>query len=240
MQKNRLPRQSDCSVIGCRRRLSSNLDVSLCRRVGDPMASYNKVILVGNLTRDPEVRYTTGGTAVCDITLAVNSQWTDKRSNERKEEVSFIDVTLWGRTAEIAGEYLAKGRPVLVEGRLQQDKWDDKETGQKRSKLKVVADGMQLLGSRPESGGRESGGREGGGRESSAREGGRDSNRGDSGSRYEGGNDSGQSGSRSGNPRPASPGRASSGYADADPATDRTPDQTFYDDMPSGGDEVPF
>jgi single-strand DNA-binding protein len=117
------------------------------------MASFNKVILVGNLTRDPEVRYTTGGSAVCDITLAVNHQWTDKRTNERKEEVSFIDVTLWGRTAEIAGEYLAKGTTCPVEGRLQQDKWDDKETGQKRSKLKVVADAMQLLGGRSEGGG---------------------------------------------------------------------------------------
>ena len=116
------------------------------------MAAFNKVILLGNLTRDPEVRYTTGGTAVCDITLAINHTYTDKRSNERKEDVSFIDVTLWGRTAEIAGEYLAKGRPVLVEGRLQQDKWDDKETGQKRSKLKVVADSMQLLGGRGDAG----------------------------------------------------------------------------------------
>jgi single stranded DNA-binding protein len=86
------------------------------------MASFNKVILMGNLTRDPEVRYTTGGSAVCDITLAINHNYTDKRSNERREEVSFIDITLWGRTAEIAGEYLAKGRPVLIEGRLQQDK----------------------------------------------------------------------------------------------------------------------
>ena len=82
------------------------------------MASFNKVILVGNLTRDPEVRYIPSGAAVCDIGLAVNSQWTDRKTNERKEEVTFIDVTLWGRTAEIAGEYLAKGRPVLIEGRL--------------------------------------------------------------------------------------------------------------------------
>ena len=117
------------------------------------MASFNKVILVGNLTRDPEVRYTPSGTAVCDISLAVNSNWTDRKTNERKEEVTFIDVTLWGRTAEIAGEYLTKGRPVLIEGRLQQDRWDDKETGQKRSKLKVVADAMQLLGGRTEGGG---------------------------------------------------------------------------------------
>ena len=168
------------------------------------MASFNKVILLGNLTRDPEVRYTTGGSAVCDITLAVNYQWTDKRSNERKEEVSFIDVTLWGRTAEIAGEYLGKGRPVLIEGRLQQDKWDDKETGQKRSKLKVVADAMQLLGGKPEGGG-----------------GGNAAPRGNTG-------------------RPASaPSRSNDNYGDSD--SGRTPDQTFYDDMPSpGGDEVPF
>lgn len=125
------------------------------------MASFNKVILMGNLTRDPEVRYTTGGSAVCDISLAVSYNWTDKRTNERKEEVSFIDVTLWGRTAEIAGEYLAKGRPVLIEGRLQQDRWDDKETGQKRSKLKVIADEMRLLGGRPD-GNRPEGGSGGG------------------------------------------------------------------------------
>jgi single-strand DNA-binding protein len=172
------------------------------------MASFNKVILMGNLTRDPEVRYTTGGSAVCDITLAVNYQWTDKRSNERKEEVSFIDVTLWGRTAEIAGEYLAKGRPVLIEGRLQQDKWDDKETGQKRSKLKVVADAMQLLGGRSEGGAPGAGGGNPPAKSAAAR------------------------------PAASSP-RGNDSYADAD--SGRTPDQSFYDDMPSsGGDDVPF
>ncbi len=110
------------------------------------MASFNKVILVGNLTRDPEVRYTTGGTAVAEIGLAVNRSWTDRGSNERKEETTFIDVTLWGRTAEVAGEYLSKGRPVLIEGRLQLDQWEDRETGQKRSKLKVVGETLQLMG----------------------------------------------------------------------------------------------
>ncbi len=114
------------------------------------MASYNKVILVGNLTRDPEVRYTTGGTAVAEIGLAVNRSWTDRASNERKEETTFIDVTLWGRTAEVAGEYLSKGRPVLIEGRLQLDQWEDKDSGQKRSKLKVVGETLQMLGGRPE------------------------------------------------------------------------------------------
>ncbi|MDG1894464.1 MAG: single-stranded DNA-binding protein [Fuerstiella sp.] len=123
------------------------------------MASFNKVILVGNLTRDPEVRYTTGGTAVTDVSLAVNRQWTDRSSNERKEETTFVEVTLWGRTAEIAGEYLSKGRPCLIEGRLQLDQWEDKETGKKRSKLKVVGDTLQLLGSRGEGGGQSGGSR---------------------------------------------------------------------------------
>lgn len=125
------------------------------------MASFNRVILMGNLTRDPEVRYTTGGSAVTDIGLAVNRQWTDRSTNERKEEVTFIDVTLWGRTAEIAGEYLSKGRPCMIEGRLQLDQWEDRETGQKRSKLKVIGETLQLLGGRGEGGGGFSG--EGGG-----------------------------------------------------------------------------
>lgn len=122
------------------------------------MASFNKVILVGNLTRDPEVRYTSGGTAVTEVGLAVSRNWTDRNSNERKEETTFVDVTLWGRTAEIAGEYLSKGRPCLIEGRLQLDQWDDKETGQKRSKLKVVGESLQLLGSRSDGGGTGGGG----------------------------------------------------------------------------------
>ncbi|SFI80898.1 single-stranded DNA-binding protein [Planctomicrobium piriforme] len=117
------------------------------------MASYNKVILVGNLTRDPEVKYTTGGTAVAELGLAVNRTWFDQKSNERKEETTFIDVTLWGRQAEVAGEYLTKGRSVLIEGRLQLDSWDDRETGKKRSKLKVIGEAMQMLGGRGEGGG---------------------------------------------------------------------------------------
>lgn len=117
------------------------------------MASFNRVVLMGNLTRDPEVRYTTGGTAVTDVSLAINRYRTDKNTNQRIEETTFVEVTLWGRTAEIAGEYLSKGRPILIEGRLQQDQWEDKETGQKRSKLKVVGESMQLLGSRDGGGG---------------------------------------------------------------------------------------
>jgi single-strand DNA-binding protein len=112
------------------------------------MANLNKVLLLGNVTRDPEVRYTPKGSAVCDLGVAVNRAYTTD-SGEKREEVTFVDVTLWGRTAEIAGEYLKKGRPVFIEGRLQMDSWDDKQTGQKRSRLRVVAENMQLLGGRP-------------------------------------------------------------------------------------------
>lgn len=109
------------------------------------MSSFNKVILMGNLTRDPEVRYTPKGSAVADIGLAVNRVYTTD-AGEKREEVTFVDVTLWGRTAEIAGEYLKKGRPAFIEGRLQLDSWDDKQSGQKRTKLKVVGEALQLIG----------------------------------------------------------------------------------------------
>jgi single-strand DNA-binding protein len=121
------------------------------------MASFNKVILLGNLTRDPEVRYTPKGTAVTELGMAVNRVYTAE-NGEKREETTFVDVTLWGRTAEIAGEYLKKGRPVFIEGRLQLDTWDDKTSGQKRSKLKVVGEGLQLIGSRPGGGGGGGGG----------------------------------------------------------------------------------
>lgn len=111
------------------------------------MASLNRVILLGNLTRDPAVKYTPSGTAICEIGLAVNRSWFDKQSNQKKEEVTFVDVTMFGRTAEVASEYLAKGNPVLIEGRLQLDTWDDKQSVQKRSKLKVIGENLQLLGS---------------------------------------------------------------------------------------------
>jgi single-strand DNA-binding protein len=123
------------------------------------MASFNKVILLGNLTRDPEVRYTPKGTAVTELGMAVNRVYTAE-NGEKREETTFVDVTLWGRTAEIAGEYLKKGRPVLIEGRLQLDTWDDKQSGQKRSKLKVVGEGLQLIGGRPGGGSGAGGGDE--------------------------------------------------------------------------------
>ncbi|MDR2116304.1 MAG: single-stranded DNA-binding protein [Planctomycetaceae bacterium] len=108
------------------------------------MASFNRVILLGNLTRTPELRHIPSGTAVTDIGLAVN----DRRKNmtgEWVDEVTFVDITLWGRTAEIAAEYLTKGSPVLIEGRLKLDTWE--ADGQKRSKLKVIGEKMSMLGS---------------------------------------------------------------------------------------------
>jgi single-strand DNA-binding protein len=115
------------------------------------MASFNKVILMGNLTRDPELRYTPKGTAIAKIGLAVNRVWTNE-AGEKKEDVTFIDVDVFGRTAENVGQYMRKGRPILVEGRLKLDQWDDKATGAKRSKLGVVAETVQFLGSAPGAG----------------------------------------------------------------------------------------
>lgn len=109
------------------------------------MASFNRVVLMGNLTRDVDVRYLQSGMAVTDVGLAVN----DRRKNQSGEwvdETTFVDITLWGRTAEVAGEYLSKGSPVLIEGRLKLDTWET--DGQRRSKLKVVGERMQMLGGR--------------------------------------------------------------------------------------------
>lgn len=116
------------------------------------MANLNKVMLIGNLTRDPEVKYTPKGTAVADIGLAVNRVF-NSEAGERREETTFVDVVLWGRTAEVVGQYCKKGNPIFIEGRLQLDTWDDKQTGQKRSKLRVVGEGIQLLGARQGGGG---------------------------------------------------------------------------------------
>lgn len=108
------------------------------------MANLNKVLLLGNLTRDPELRYTPKGTAVADVALAINRIWNNEQ-NQRQEETTFVDITLWGRQAEIAQQYLTKGRGVFIEGRLQMDTWEDKTSGQKRSKLKVVAENLQFM-----------------------------------------------------------------------------------------------
>jgi single-strand DNA-binding protein len=113
------------------------------------MANLNRVLLIGNLTRDPEIRYTPKGTAVAEIGIAVNRVFSSE-DGEKREEVTFVDVTLWSRLAEIAEQYLKKGRSVFIEGRLQLDSWDDKQTGQKRSRLRVVAENLQMLGARGE------------------------------------------------------------------------------------------
>ena len=106
----------------------------------------NKVILVGNLGKDPEVRYTSGGQAVASLRVATSRSWTDKQSGQRKEETEWHEVEVWGKQAEQCGEYLAKGRQVYVEGRLKTDKWQDKQSGQDRFKVKVVADTVRFLG----------------------------------------------------------------------------------------------
>ncbi|NUQ63390.1 MAG: single-stranded DNA-binding protein [Pirellulales bacterium] len=138
------------------------------------MASYNRVVLLGNLTRDPELRYIPSGTAVTEIGLAVN----DRRKNASGEwidETTFVDITLWGRTAEVASEYLTKGAPVLIEGRLKLDTWETND-GQKRSKLRVVGERMQMLG--------RAGGGEGGGGGGAAGGGTRPAGRRDRGNDY--------------------------------------------------------
>ena len=136
------------------------------------MANFNKVLLMGNLTRDPEVRYPSGagregggregGSAICKFGLAVNRQWRNQ-AGEKQEETCFVDIVAFGRTAEVCGEFLSKGRPVFIDGRLHYDSWDDKESGKKRSKLEVVAENVQFLGSR-DGAGAGGGSQQGGGR----------------------------------------------------------------------------
>jgi len=119
------------------------------------MPSFNKVILIGNLTRDPELRYTPSGRAIAKLGLAVNRSWRTE-SGETRDETTFVDVDAFGRQAEVLGQYLRKGRPVMVEGRLKLDQWEDKQTGQKRNRLGVVLESFQFLDSgtgRSESGG---------------------------------------------------------------------------------------
>lgn len=120
------------------------------------MANFNKVILIGNLTRDPELRYTPKGTAIAKIGLAVNRTWKTE-TGETREEVTFVDVDAFGRQAETLGQYMKKGRPILIEGRLRLDTWEDKQTNQKRSKLGIVLESFQFLdygGGRDEAGAR--------------------------------------------------------------------------------------
>jgi len=111
------------------------------------MASFNRVILAGNLTRDPELRYTSKGLAISKLGLAINRTWKNE-AGETKEEVTFVDVDSFGRQAEVVAQYFKKGRPILIEGRLRLDQWDDKQTGQKQSKLKVVLESFSFLDSK--------------------------------------------------------------------------------------------
>ena len=128
------------------------------------MASLNKVMLIGNLTRDPELRHTPRGTAVCELSLAINRTWKDD-SGQKQEEVTFIDVTLWGNAATTCAQYMVKGRGIYIEGRLQLESWEDKETGARRTKLKVTGESFQFLphagGPQPAHSGRAEGGSSG-------------------------------------------------------------------------------
>ena len=120
------------------------------------MANLNKVMLIGNLTADPEVRQTPRGNSLTELRLAVNRVSSGPNDGERREETTFLDVTCWGRTGEVAAQYLSKGRPVFIEGRLQMDTWEDKQTGQRRSRIRIIAENLQLLGGRdgaPQGGG---------------------------------------------------------------------------------------
>jgi single-strand DNA-binding protein len=119
------------------------------------MANFNKVILAGNLTRDPELRYTSNGTAIARIGMAINRTWKNE-AGETKEEVTFVDVDAFGRQAEVIAQYMKKGRPLLVEGRLKLDQWEDKNTHQKQSKLRVALEGFSFIDSRGPDGGGES------------------------------------------------------------------------------------
>ncbi len=121
------------------------------------MANFNKVILIGNLTRDPELRYTPKGQAVARLGLAVNRKYT-LDSGEAREETTFVDIDAWGKQAELISQYLKKGNPLFIEGRLKFDQWDDKTTGQKTSKLRVVMENFQFMGGKSDGGGQSMGG----------------------------------------------------------------------------------
>lgn len=124
------------------------------------MASFNRVILLGNLTRDPELRYTPGGMAVCEFALALNERYKNKQTGQDVEKVHFIDITCWGKTGEVAAEWLKKGSQVHIEGKLTQDRWDDANTGQKRSKIKVTCEQLTFVGKKDDSQGGGGGGQQ--------------------------------------------------------------------------------
>jgi single-strand DNA-binding protein len=182
------------------------------------MASVNKVILIGNLGRDPEVRYTPNGAAICNVSIATTRNWKSKDSGERQEETEWHRVVFYDRLAEIAGEYLKKGRPVYVEGRLKTRKWQDKE-GKDTYTTEIIADQMQLLGGR-EGGGGGGEAEEGGGYSAGARSGGTGGGSGSGGSSYGAGRESrGEPEARPPRPapqRPAPAPKAATGFDDMD------------------------
>lgn len=133
------------------------------------MPSFNKVILMGNFTRDPELRFLPNNTAVCDMGIAVNDRFLNKSTNQWEDRPNFVDCTAFGRTAENISKFFSKGRPIFIEGKLRFEQWEDRQSGQKRSKLKVVIDTWQFVDSKDSAGGNGGGG-------SSSRDGGRPSN----------------------------------------------------------------
>jgi single-strand DNA-binding protein len=155
------------------------------------MANLNKVMLIGNLTADPEVRQTPRGNSLTELRLAVNRVSSGPNEGERREETTFLDVTCWGRTGEVAAQYLSKGRPVFIEGRLQMDTWEDKQTGQRRSRIRIIAENLQLLGGRD--GAQQGGGNYGNGGGYQQR-----NNYGNNGGYQQGGNGYGNGGYRQG------------------------------------------
>jgi single-strand DNA-binding protein len=212
------------------------------------MASVNKVILIGNLGRDPEVRYTPSGAAVCNVSVATTRNWKSKEGGERQEETEWHRVVFYDRLAEIAGEYLRKGRPVYVEGRLKTRKWQDKE-GRDQYTTEIVADQMQLLGGREGGGGgggggmggeEEMGGGGGGGYAGGGGREGGGSGGGGSGGGGSGGGGSGGGGYRREAPaegRPAQAARASAARTPVQAATPAQKPATGFDDM---DDDIPF
>jgi len=181
------------------------------------MSSFNKVIVMGNMTRDPELRSTPGGTQVTDIALAVNDNWTDAQGN-KQERVTFVDITFWGKQAETLCRWKKKGDPLLVEGRLQMDEWTDKQSGEKRKKLKVVGVSFTFVG--------RSGGGEGGGGNSGGEGGQRGGyNRGGGANRNQGSN-RGQGGNQGGKGEQAPPsdeGSYDESYATSLPPNEEPP-----------------
>ena len=186
------------------------------------MASLNKVMIIGNLTRDPELKYTPKGQAIADISLAVNRNYTTA-DGEKREEVTYLEVTFWGKQAEVLGQWMKKGRPLYVEGRLRLDSWEDKESGKKQSRLRITGEEFQFLGSKNDGSGSGGGGQYE-----------------DSGSsRSSGGNSGGYSQNRP----PQQRSKENQDYDDSPPPPgNAAPQQPRPDAFPPGlyDDEIPF